>query len=102
MSTHTSSKPSLESLQKKLESLHKRRYNLDADFIFIDHDVGVMIDRHIYIRELLDHLGFMPHLQVAGVSMAILSTEWKLENEETRMSEKMKNLRDLREISEYE
>ncbi|KAK0517412.1 hypothetical protein JMJ35_000567 [Cladonia borealis] len=119
MSTHTSSKPSLESLQKRLEFLHKRRYNLDADFISIRQDVGVMIDRHTdvrevvyqlllrracnnYLRQYAAHTPYGTHFQVAGIDVEILAGRRYLEKIETRMSERMKTLRDLREISEFE
>ena len=119
MSTHTSSKPSLESLQKKLESLHKCRYNIAADFIFIRQDVGKMIDQHTdfrnvvyqlllrracntYLRQYAANTPYGTGFQVARVDVEILTGRRYLEKIETRMSKRMKNLRELRAISEFE
>ena len=114
MSTHNSPKPSLESLRKRLDSLHKIRYNLDAHFISIRQDLGEIIMQHLetgnvvyrlllgrayYLRQYAAH---MSHLQVPEVDVGISTGRQCLEELETRMSEMMKILMDLREISEFE
>ena len=115
MSTHNSPKPSLESLRKRLESLHKIRYNLDAHFISIRQDVGVMIDQHLDTRDIVCNFllrracnnyyrrttPHMPHLLSDEVDGGIPTGRSYLKEIETRMSERMKNLRDLRGISEF-
>ena len=119
MSTHTSSKGSLELVQEKLEALHKLRYNVDADFISIRQDVGVMIEEHIafrnvvyqlllrracntYLRQYAAHTPYGTGFQIAGIDGQILLGRRELEKIETRMSKRMKNLGYLREISEFE
>ena len=116
MSNHNSPKPSLESPRKRLESLHKIRYNLDAHCISIRQDLGEIIKQHLETRDLVyqfllrracnnylrQHPAHMSHLQVPEVDVGIPTGRRCLEEMETRMSEMMKILRDLREISEFE
>lgn len=118
MSPHTSPKPALESLQRRLKSLHKRRYNLDADFLSIHQDVNVTIEQHRLtsarvsqcLRWMLDHINYFVQyyyayatwLQPQGIDEEIVEGMYDLGVMETEMCRKMKTLGELREISEFE
>ena len=117
MSNPTLPKSALESLQRRLKSLHKRRYNLEADFLSIHQDVNVTIEQHRLtsarvsqcLRWLLDHINYFVQyyyayatwLQPQGIDEEIVEGMYDLGVMETEMCRKMKTLRELREISEF-
>ena len=115
MSTHTSPKLALESLQKRLESLHKRHYNLDADFISIRQNVGALIEQHRLTRALIfqkllwrrdssyfrQYCAYMTWFHTQAIDVSIVRGRSNLEEMERSMSRKMKRLRELSEISEF-
>ncbi len=116
MSTHTSPKSPLQFLQKRLKSLHDRRYNLDADFLSIRLKVGEMTRRYrcisAHVFQLLWHRddsnylrqnhAYMTSIPPQTIQWGIIVGRWDLRTLEEWMYRKMKSLRDLREISEFE
>ena len=114
MSTHTSPKLALESLQKRLESLHKCRYNLDADIISIHQNIGTLIEQHRLTRALIfqkllwrrdptyfrQYCAYMTLFHTQAIDVRIVRGRSNFEKMESLMCRKMKRLRELREISE--
>ena len=116
MSTHASPKTALKSLEKRLKSLHKRRYNVDADLLFIRWDAGAVIKTYAFFNRMIyEGLLSLRHptnswqywpsvnsLNPQEINRFISMCRSDLKEMERWMCGRMKTVRELRAISELE
>lgn len=106
----------LKSLQERLKSLHKRRYNLDAHLLSIHWEAGVVIEAYDTITRLIFkgllslryptiHWQYWPSrlsLNRPATNALISMFRSDLKELEKWMCERMKTVRELKAISELE
>lgn len=116
MSTPASPEPTLRSLQERLKSLHKRRYNLDAHILFILQEVRatithyhflsmVVFERRLVEREPINSWQNYPFVAVLNPQElnGVILRFWSDLMEMVRwMYGAMRAFRDLRKVGEYE